>query len=97
MRYDVLLCDADNTLFDFTKAEENAFAIACEGMGFSATPELLHVYSEINEGLWKLLEQGKMHRKCATHLLTRWDSRACFWMARCRRSSDGANRFRSSS
>lgn len=119
MRYDVLLCDADNTLFDFTKAEENAFAIACEGMGFSATPELLHIYSEINEGLWKLLEQGKieqsvlrvrrfedflkavgktaMHRKCATHLLTRWDSRACFWMARCRRSSDGANRFRSSS
>ena len=34
MRYDVLLCDADNTLFDFNKAEENAFAIACEEMGF---------------------------------------------------------------
>ena len=62
MRYDVLLCDADNTLFDFTKAEENAFAIACEGMGFSATPELLHIYSEINEGLWKLLEQGKIEQ-----------------------------------
>ena len=29
MRYDVLLCDADNTLFDFTKAEENAF---CHGL-----------------------------------------------------------------
>ena len=41
MRYDVLLCDADNTLFDFNKAEENAFAIACEAMGFSFTPELL--------------------------------------------------------
>ena len=38
MRYDVLLCDADNTLFDFNKAEENAFAIACETMGFSSTP-----------------------------------------------------------
>ena len=25
MRYDVLLCDADDTLFNFTKAEENAF------------------------------------------------------------------------
>ena len=62
MRYDVLLCDADNTLFDFTKAEENAFAIACERMGFSATPELLHIYSEINEGLWKLLEQGKIEQ-----------------------------------
>ena len=39
MRYDVLLCDADNTLFDFNKAEENAFAIACEEMGFSSAPE----------------------------------------------------------
>ena len=66
MRYDVLLCDADNTLFDFTKAEENAFAIACEGMGFSATPELLHIYSEINEGLWKLLEQGTFVRRPQT-------------------------------
>lgn len=62
MRYDVLLCDADNTLFDFTKAEENAFAIACEKMGFCSTPELLQIYSEINEGLWKLLEQGKIEQ-----------------------------------
>ena len=60
MRYDVLLCDADNTLFDFNKAEENAFAIACEEMGFSSTPELLATYSAINEALWKLLEQGKI-------------------------------------
>ena len=51
MRYDVLLCDADNTLFDFNKAEENAFAMACETMGFSSTPELLATYSKINEAL----------------------------------------------
>ena len=62
MRYDVLLCDADNTLFDFNKAEENAFAIACEEMGFSSTPELLATYSAINEALWKLLEQGKIEQ-----------------------------------
>ena len=62
MRYDVLLCDADNTLFDFNKAEENAFAIACETMGFSSTPELLATYSAINEALWKLLEQGKIEQ-----------------------------------
>ena len=62
MRYDVLLCDADNTLFDFNKAEENAFAIACEAMGFSSTPELLATYSAINEALWKLLEQGKIEQ-----------------------------------
>ena len=62
MRYDVLLCDADNTLFDFTKAEENAFAIVCETAGFSATPELLRIYSKINEGLWKQLELGKIEQ-----------------------------------
>ena len=49
MRYDVLLCDADNTLFDFNKAEENAFAMACETMGFSSTPELLATYSKITQ------------------------------------------------
>ena len=38
MRYDVLLCDADNTLFDFNKAEEKAYAISCESMGCSSAP-----------------------------------------------------------
>ena len=57
-RYDVLLCDADETLFDFLQAEANAFAIACEAAGFSSTPELLALYSEINDALWKLLEKG---------------------------------------
>lgn len=57
-RYDVLLCDADNTIFDFGKAEENAFAAACAHMGMTATDELLAIYSVINDALWKLLEQG---------------------------------------
>ena len=57
-RYDVLLCDADETLFDFPQAEANAFAIACEAAGFSSTPELLALYSRINDALWKELERG---------------------------------------
>ena len=57
-RYDVLLCDADDTLFDFHQAEANAFAIACEAAGFSSTPERLALYSGINDALWKLLEKG---------------------------------------
>ena len=57
-RYDVLLCDADDTLFDFHQAEANAFSIACEAAGFCATPELLALYSQINDSLWKLLEKG---------------------------------------
>lgn len=57
-RYDVLLCDADNTIFDFNKAEERAFEAACAFAGLTATPELLETYSVINDRLWKLLEQG---------------------------------------
>ena len=57
-RYDVLLCDADNTIFDFNKAEERAFEAACAFAGLAPTPELLGTYSAINERLWKLLEQG---------------------------------------
>ena len=57
-RYDVLLCDADNTIFDFGKAEENAFAEACQRMGLEATAENLATYSRINEALWRLFEQG---------------------------------------
>ncbi len=62
-RYDVLLCDADNTLFDFGKAEEKAFALACAHVGIEATDALLAIYSEINEALWKLLEQGGITQK----------------------------------
>ena len=57
-RYDLLLCDADNTIFDFEKAEELAFYDACAVAGMTATPELLQTYSVINQSLWELLEQG---------------------------------------
>ena len=57
-RYDVLLCDADNTIFDFGKAEENAFAEACARMGLEADADRLATYSRINEALWRLFEQG---------------------------------------
>ena len=62
-RYDLLLCDADDTLFDFKKAEVNAFDEACAAMGFAATKELLQTYSAINAALWKLLEQGGITQK----------------------------------
>lgn len=62
-RYDVLLCDADNTIFDFEKAEEFAFADACAYAGIEPTAQLLATYSEINQALWKLLEQGGITQK----------------------------------
>ena len=62
-RYDVLLCDADNTIFDFEKAEEYAFADACAFAGIEPTTKLRETYSAINQALWKLLEQGGITQK----------------------------------
>ena len=62
-RYDVLLCDADNTIFDFDKAEELAFDDACAFAGVENTPENFAAYSRINKALWKLLEQGGITQK----------------------------------
>ena len=62
-RYDLLLCDADDTLFDFKKAEVNTFSETCAAMGFAATDELMKTYSAINAALWKLLEQGGITQK----------------------------------
>ena len=59
----MLLCDADNTIFDFEKAEEFAFADACAFAGLEPTAELRETYSRINQALWKLLEQGGITQK----------------------------------
>lgn len=62
-RYDVLLCDADDTLFDFHRAQENAFAQACARMGLDMQDTWLATYSAINSALWKRLEQGGITQK----------------------------------
>ena len=62
-RYDVLLCDADNTIFDFEKAEEYAFELTLRQMGIEGGLSLLGTYSAINQALWKLLEQGGITQK----------------------------------
>ncbi len=58
--YDHILMDADDTLFDFRKAELCALAetFALYGIPFEA--ELLKAYDAINAGLWKALEQGTL-------------------------------------
>lgn len=59
MRYDVLLSDADGTLFDFKAGEKNAIAAAFEHFGIPGTPENAALYHRVNDEQWKLLEQGK--------------------------------------
>ena len=59
-RYDLLCCDADETLLDFKKAEETAFFEACGALGIPAGAEDCRRYSEINLACWKLFEQGRL-------------------------------------
>lgn len=61
-RYDIVLFDADNTLFDFDHAEEAALRRVTEERGYELTPERRAVYHEINDRLWRRFDQGEISR-----------------------------------
>ncbi|QRG70178.1 YjjG family noncanonical pyrimidine nucleotidase [Brevibacillus choshinensis] len=60
MKYEVILFDVDDTLFDFGMTEKEALHKTFQTYGIS-TPqvEYLPIYKEISGGLWKELEQGR--------------------------------------
>jgi 2-haloacid dehalogenase len=59
MRYETILFDIDDTLFDFGKSEENAFRKAFLEFGLPAALEDYRPrYKEISKVLWGELEQG---------------------------------------
>ena len=60
-RYDVILFDADNTLFDFDMAEKNAISEIFRK--YNIPENFIPVYSAINKSLWEELEQGKVTRE----------------------------------
>ena len=59
-RYRILLFDADNTLFDFDRCEEEAFLLTARACGIPSGGELYARYSAINAGLWKQFERGEI-------------------------------------
>jgi 2-haloacid dehalogenase len=58
MGYRFALFDADNTLLDFTAAEEHAIKECLSARGLPTDGETISLYSSINDGHWKRLEQG---------------------------------------
>lgn len=65
MRYQAMLIDADNTLFDFTESEKRAIAELFEKYGIT-DPEAEKAYHAANSRQWKLLERGETtHDKLA--------------------------------
>jgi YjjG family noncanonical pyrimidine nucleotidase len=51
-KYNLLLLYADDTILDFSKAEEAAFQFACDAMGLTVTKEQFAVYAKLNRRLW---------------------------------------------
>lgn len=60
MRYEYILFDADNTLFDFDGAQRLAFFETLEKMGIEQNESLLESYHGINLSWWKKLERAEV-------------------------------------
>ncbi len=67
-RYRWLLFDADDTLFDFGRAEAGALTRTFEQFGLGFDPSYLPVYRQVNREVWQALEAGSIS---ATTLRTR--------------------------
>ncbi len=59
MKYEVILFDADETLYDFKKSEREAFKNTMLKFNIKYNEDFhLKIYQEINTALWKEFEQG---------------------------------------
>ncbi len=62
MLYRTLLLDADNTLFDFTRAEYEALTDCLRARGLPHDTTVTDRYHAINDEYWKRLERGEITR-----------------------------------
>ena len=61
--FDIVLLDADETVYDFKRAEKTAVSLTLEQFGITPTDEVVALYSDINLGCWKALERGELSRE----------------------------------
>lgn len=62
-RFDIVLLDADETVFDFKRSEKAAVSETLRNFGVDPTDEAVALYSAINLGCWKALERGELSRE----------------------------------
>jgi 2-haloacid dehalogenase len=60
MTYTWLLFDADDTLFDFPRAEANALQWTLEQIGLVFTPKYFETYDRCNKQVWLEFERGEL-------------------------------------
>ncbi len=63
MRYPYLLFDADNTLFDFDRANRVAFEATCKAVGLTCSDELLRRYEAHNNACWTMFDRGEASKE----------------------------------
>lgn len=63
MRYGIILFDADGTLLDFGRAENEALRESLVSVGIKPDDEMAGTYSRINDSLWKALERGEVTKE----------------------------------
>jgi len=60
LKYELLIFDADGTLFDFERAEEYAFFKTAGDAGRDFTNEEYGIYVAVNKAIWQEMELGKI-------------------------------------
>lgn len=58
-RFRAVLADADDTLFDFVRGEEEALRRILPSAQVDPTPDNIRLYQRINAGWWEKLERGE--------------------------------------
>lgn len=62
MRYELILLDADDTIFDFQAGNRRAVGALMEELGL-ASPTVFDEYQAINHACWQALERGEMNQE----------------------------------
>ena len=62
MKYSTILFDADGTLLDFKRSEDEAVREMFKLFDINADDQMVKKYSDINDSLWKALERGEIEK-----------------------------------
>lgn len=62
IRYQFVLLDADNTLFDFDAAEHKALCYVLRTRGYTPDPATVDTYRKINAALWDAFDRGEIEQ-----------------------------------
>ena len=61
--YDIVLLDADMTIWDFEASEKYALRDVVERLGVPMTEEIMQHYHEVNDALWHAFDLKQVTRE----------------------------------